>query len=46
VKVLVDLGPGERALAERPGPVIELPTDAVVIGEPGPEGHDRQLRLP
>lgn len=30
MKALVYLGPGKRALADRPKPVIELPTDAVV----------------
>lgn len=30
MKALVYLGPGKRALADRPQPVVELPTDAVV----------------
>ncbi len=30
MKALVYLGPGKRALAERPKPAVELPTDAVV----------------
>ncbi len=30
MKALVYLGPGKRAFADRPAPVVELPTDAVV----------------
>lgn len=30
MKALVYLGPGKRALADRPKPVVELPTDAIV----------------